>query len=94
MNPLIDLGFDHQARIVPFGGDPHSGIDYYHKTPDGRECGGFITITDSAWAREFAHGTIETWDLISKEPLTLSPSLLCRACGDHGFIRDGRWVKA
>jgi hypothetical protein len=32
--------------------------------------------------------TVESW-----EPLTLSPSLLC-ACGDHGFIRDGRWVRA
>lgn len=32
--------------------------------------------------------TVESW-----EPLTLSPSLLC-ACGDHGYIREGRWVPA
>jgi hypothetical protein len=93
MNPLIDLGDDHQARIVPFGGDPNSGIDYYHKTPEGKPCGGFITITGSAWAKEFSPGSIVTWELVSADPLTLSPSLLCE-CGDHGFIREGKWVPA
>jgi hypothetical protein len=32
--------------------------------------------------------TVESWD-----PLTLSPSILC-GCGDHGFIKEGRWVPA
>lgn len=32
---------------------------------------------------------VESWD-----PLTLSPSLLCRSCGHHGFIRQGKWVPA
>lgn len=27
-----------------------------------------------------------------ENPLTLSPSLLMRCCGMHGFIRDGKWV--
>lgn len=31
------------------------------------------------------------WQIESVDPLTLSPSLLCRACGHHGFIRNGRW---
>lgn len=31
--------------------------------------------------------TVVSWD-----PLTLSPSLLCTACGHHGHIRGGRWV--
>ena len=34
------------------------------------------------------------WKVEQWEPLTLSPSLLCETCGDHGFIRDGRWVQA
>jgi hypothetical protein len=33
------------------------------------------------------------WQVQSWEPLTVSPSLLCH-CGDHGFIREGRWVRA
>ena len=32
------------------------------------------------------------WDVVQVQPLTLSPSLVCRACGHHGFIREGRWV--
>jgi hypothetical protein len=34
------------------------------------------------------------WQVESWEPLTLAPSLLCRACGSHGFIREGRWLPA
>jgi hypothetical protein len=38
------------------------------------------------------HGwTVENWD---PEHFTLSPSLLCMTCGDHGWIRDGQWVQA
>ncbi len=33
------------------------------------------------------------WQVQSLDPLTISPSLLCH-CGDHGFIREGRWVRA
>jgi hypothetical protein len=47
-----------------------------------------------------------TWTVESWEPLTCSPSLLCESpvlgpdgrvigtCGDHGFIRNGAWVRA
>lgn len=34
------------------------------------------------------------WDLISEDPIHIEPSLLCRACGDHGFVRNGLWVAA
>jgi hypothetical protein len=33
----------------------------------------------------------EGWTLVQKEPLTVTPSLLCRECGLHGFITDGEW---
>ena len=32
------------------------------------------------------------WIVEQVEPLTVSPSILCRSCGEHGFWRDGRWV--
>jgi len=33
--------------------------------------------------------------LVSADPLTISPSVLCPiGCGDHGFIRDDLWVVA
>ncbi len=34
------------------------------------------------------------WTLVSVDPLSISPSLLCEACGTHGFITDGKWVAA
>ncbi len=46
-------------------------------------------------------GDKHTWRVESWDPLTLSPSLLCKAacttggfCDDHGFIRAGKWVRA
>jgi len=62
-----------------------------HLTPAGIPCMGGVTF-DSETARRIEPGK-PTWTVESWEPLTLSPSLLC-SCGDHGFIRDGRWVKA
>lgn len=34
------------------------------------------------------------WQLLKEEPLTLHPSVLCRTCGLHGWIQEGRWVPA
>lgn len=32
--------------------------------------------------------------LISREPMHIEASVLCATCGDHGWIRDGKWVTA
>lgn len=56
-----------------------------HKRPDGR---------NDALARvEFSPGH---HTIVSEDPLTISPSLLCPdpSCGFHGYIRDGKWVPA
>lgn len=29
--------------------------------------------------------------LVSEDPITVTPSILCPDCGLHGFITDGRW---
>jgi hypothetical protein len=31
--------------------------------------------------------------IVSEDPLTITPSILCADCGTHGFVRDGRWVQ-
>jgi hypothetical protein len=48
---------------------------------------------DGPVQREILKGE-HIWKVESWEPLTLSPSLLCRECGDHGFVRKGKWVPA
>ncbi len=67
-----------------------------HLKPDGTQCEGFIHIDTPDVRKVFpgsSYWTVESW-----EPLTVSPSLLCDpakgGCGDHGVIKQGRWVTA
>lgn len=41
-------------------------------------------------------GNSPVWTIVSENPLTVSPSILCGAkdCDTHGFFREGVWVKA
>lgn len=71
------------------------GLIEHHPKPEGAPgfyCGGYI-----AWREH--DGTPPKHQLVSGAPgdeehLTVAPSLLCRTCGNHGFIREGRWVPA
>jgi len=70
------------------------GMSFNHPRVDdpNQQCGGFVTF-DSPSARQVFPG-YAFWNVESWEPMTLSPSLLCRTCGRHGFIRQGKWVEA
>lgn len=91
--PDLDLGDGHTLTFSQYEGE-RSGAEVHHKKPDGSDCAGWIAFAGRAWAKSFQPGAIATWEVLSEDPLTLSPSLLCRACGDHGFIREGRWLRA
>lgn len=43
--------------------------------------------------RYMAAGT-SAHQLVSRDPLHIEPSLLWNCCGQHGWIREGRWVQA
>lgn len=32
------------------------------------------------------------WKVVSTDPLTVTPSILCGSCGCHGFITAGKWI--
>lgn len=34
------------------------------------------------------------WQVVSQDPLTLSPSILRKPCDLHGWIQNGEWVWA
>lgn len=89
----IDLGDDHLLAFAEYEGE-RSGASVWHRKADGSICAGWIAFEGRAWARSFTGNPIATWKIEQEDPLTLSPSLLCRACGDHGFVRGGRWVRA
>lgn len=79
--PADETPDDPEAKLI--------GLIESHKAPDGSWCGGWVGFTNVEGADEQAKHQLE-----SIEPLTVSPSLLCRRCGNHGFIRESRWVPA
>lgn len=82
---FITRAFDRSHRFV--------GIHEWHRNPTtGRWCAGWVPL--DVPANDYYVPGSEHWQLVSVDPLTLSPSLLCRACQHHGYIRDGRWVPA
>lgn len=89
MSNVIDLGGGHRFTFAVDATGKRVGGIHEHPRKNGpgadgeTECGGAITFRGC--------GDGSQWDLIQEDPLTLSPSLLCRRCGSHGFIRNGRW---
>lgn len=101
----IDLGHDHHAR--KFGWHPDRDLNpQFEGIPDVDFAGVAVAHPKighkGEWCVSAAHikGAIEAvlgsnipvWDLVSEDPLHVEPSLLCRTCGDHGWIRNGLWV--
>lgn len=70
--------------------DPIGGI-LAHTKADGSLCEGSIWFDVPAVHQVFPERHV--WQVECWEPLTLSPSFLCH-CGDHGFIKQGKWVRA
>lgn len=87
----IDLGHGVSMAWGTRNGE-RVGLLERHATPDGEECTGSVAF-DMPGAEEWRPGG-PFWHVESWEPLTISPSVLCRTCGNHGFIRNGRWVPA
>lgn len=76
----------NQYRVVSEHGEP-IGVVWAHIRPDRDEwCRG-----SALWKRR-DHGS--TWILVSLDPIHVEPSLLCRVCGAHGFLRAGGWTPA
>lgn len=88
----LDFGNGRYAYYTTVGAHSPGGLIEYHRTPEGRECGGSV-LFDLDGVRE-AFPDRAVWTVESLEPLTLSPSILCRRCGNHGYVRAGKWVPA
>lgn len=106
MKNSIDLGDNHSIAFACWSPDRGLNPQYdglpdvekysaivRHLKPDGSACVGAITLENEVSRKLEPQGT-PMWKVESWEPLTLSPSLLCRECGDHGFIRNGKWERA
>lgn len=85
----IDLGADHSLIAITWTDDERpSGWMVYHsdRRDPMKECGCGVWVARRVMS--------DLWTLVSWEPLTIAPSILCGQCGDHGYIRNGRWESA
>jgi hypothetical protein len=88
---IHDLG--HDVRIMfttRSGSDVPTGLVESHPGIDGAGCEGSVTF-DVPEAEGLSG---PRWTLHSLDPLHIEPSILCRRCGHHGWIRNGRWENA
>lgn len=80
-----DLGDDNHrwSWLMEASGDGRN-IMWGHRCKGGRYSISWIDLTSGTMHR-----------LVSEDPLHVEPSVLCSAgCGDHGFVREGRWISA
>jgi hypothetical protein len=104
--PDLDLGDDHWASFTSAGGEgmtrssdgspvpyvERAGLIVWHrctKSVSGWNAGAIVFDLPERPAADGQGWTVQSWD-----PLTVSPSLLQPGCGDHGFIRGGKWQRA
>jgi hypothetical protein len=90
--PGLDLGRGVTARFVSWQGYDPVGLIETHHRPDGAACSASILFDLPGIAEAFPGRAV--WTVPTLDPLTLSPSLRCPRCGNHGWITDGRWVPA
>lgn len=88
----ISVTYYDKDREIPEGA-VFIGIHEHHKSTHNPElwCGGYLRFQNVPEAVEAGHAL---HDLVSEKPLTIAPSLGCRGCKSHGYIRDGKWVDA
>lgn len=82
----LDLGRGHFFEAV-LGTDDQL-VGWLHTHPDQRSAEGMLC--QSFCAVRPLNGT-PVHQIISVDPLTLTPSLKCRMCGAHGHVTNGRW---
>lgn len=90
MSQAIDIGHGVTIFFTEYNGVT-IGLIEEHDSPSGR-CSGSVFFRGRPGVLPPDLGGHPNWDVLSMEPLTLSPSIQCRTCGHHGFIREGRWV--
>lgn len=89
----LDLGDGHWIDWSYYKDECCGGIITHTTAATGSGfCAGAFTIRGSKWDLDYPGRASWKFNEVFAAP-TLEPSFLCH-CGDHGFVREGRWVKA
>jgi hypothetical protein len=104
----VDLGDGHTLTWTNYEGERVGGIIRHTKSPELMAnqlahagspehvfpwCDGAFWIRGNKFTAKHRDAAPQ-WDMTGTfECPTLSPSFLCH-CGDHGFVRNGKWVRA
>ena len=95
IQPVRWLDENHAVEFTTASGDTEPyGCILWHRVPVKEMsatpgwCAGGVN-----WKaiREWTPRTL--WELVSLDPLHVEPSIRC-GCGEHGWIRNGKWVQA
>lgn len=96
----VDLGHNHFYTKYTIHGDDENrwaGIIESHpnKKDPSKTCSSSVAFdVDFYDPSEGGRFNRPVWQVQNYDPLTLSPSLLCNVCGEHGFIQNGKWVQS
>lgn len=88
----VDLGHDTFYTKIYKDGEWVAIHEWHKEDGDEHYSAGFIAFTGRTKPEWWAGSP--TWEVLSEDPLTLSPSLACQNCGHHGFIKGGKWIPA
>jgi hypothetical protein len=90
---FIDLGSDHWLQPDYVADELWGFIIYHPHAETGELCAGYINVKPGAVGRDGEPRPV--WKILELSPLTLSPSIhAVKIDGDHGWIQNGKWVKA
>lgn len=84
------LGINVEAAMMMDHLDRYTGLIYRHECGEGRM--DQEILFDLPWNNIEMYAGREKYKVESWEPLTISPSLGCKKCGLHGWIREGQWT--
>ena len=91
MTSRIDIGHGVTIqRTENQAGELWGWIETHPHQQTGEPCSGSIAAAGGPGDK----GGYATWTVECLDPLTLSPSILCRDCGHHGFVKAGKWIPA
>ena len=90
----VDLGGGYGGYWFDCGLDHHIALMVYHRCEDRTKHLGGWCIHGVFWERPEGYDGPVWQRTGDDEHLTISPSILCLICKDHGYIRGGKWERA